>query len=99
MEKQRELNLKILYLTNHQPLSEQFNDYMSNLLLHGLREHFDKEVIDFPGSWYLYKDESKKKELDIDKLWGKGFTVTNILNNYDLIDRSDIEKKNSNKIF
>ena len=80
MEKQRELNLKILYLTNHQPLSEQFNDYMSNLLLHGLREHFDKEVIDFPGSWYLYKDESKKKELDINKLWGKGFTVTNILN-------------------
>ena len=58
-----------------------------------------KEVIDFPGSWYLYKDESKKKELDINKLWGKGFTVTNILNNYDLIDRSDIEKKIQTKYF
>ena len=55
--------MKILYLTNHQPLSEQFNDYLSNLLLHGLREHFDRNVIDFPGSWYLYKDASKKKVL------------------------------------
>ncbi len=99
MEKQKELNLKILYLTNHQPLSEQFNDYLSNLLLHGLREHFNEEVIDFPGSWYLYKDESKKKELDINKLWGKGFTVTNILNDYDSIDRNDIEKKIQTKYF
>ena len=44
MEKQKELNLKILYLTNHQSLSEQFNDYLSNLLLHGLREHFGRNV-------------------------------------------------------
>jgi hypothetical protein len=99
MEKQKELNLKILYLTNHQSLSEQFNDYLSNLLLHGLREHFNEEVIDFPGSWYLYKDESKKKKLDINKLWGKGFTVTNILNDYDSIDRNDIEKKIQTKYF
>ena len=54
--------MKILYLTNHQSLSDQFNDYLSNLLLHGLREHFGEKVIDFPGSWYLYKDESKKKK-------------------------------------
>ena len=91
--------MKILYLTNHQPLSEQFNDYLSNLLLHGLREHFDRNVIDFPGSWYLYKDASKKKGLDTNKLWGKGFTVKDILNNYDSIDRNDIEKKIQTKYF
>ena len=99
MEKQKEFNLKILYLTTHQTLSEHYNDYLSNLLLHGLREHFDKEVIDFPGSWYLYKDESKKKKLDSNKLWGKGFTLTNILNNYDLIDRNDIIKKIQTNFF
>ena len=91
--------MKILYLTNHQSLSEQFNDYLSNLLLHGLREHFDRNVIDFPGSWYLYKDESKKRDLDNNKLWGKGFTIKDILNNYDSIDRNDIEKKIQTKYF
>ena len=91
--------MKILYLTNHQSLSEQFNDYLSNLLLHGLREHFDGNVIDFPGSWYLYKDESKKKELDTNKLWGKGFTIIDTLNNYDSINRNDIEKKIQTKYF
>ncbi|MDC3089659.1 hypothetical protein OA346_00200 [Candidatus Pelagibacter sp.] len=91
--------MKILYITNHQSLSEQFNDYLSDLLLHGLREHFDINVIDFPGSWYLYKDESKKKELDTNKLWGKGFTIINTLNNYDSIDRNDIEKKIQTKYF
>ncbi len=91
--------MKILYLTNHQSLSEQFNDYLSNLLLHGLREHFGRNVIDFPGSWYLYKDESKKKELDNSKLWGKGFTIIDTLNNYDSIDRNDIEKKIQTKYF
>jgi len=99
MEKWEELNLKILYLTNHQSLSEQFNDYLSNLLLHGLREHFDRDVIDFPGSWYLYDDESKKKGLDNNNLWGKGFTIIDILNNYDAIDRKDIEKKIQKKYF
>ena len=78
MEKWQELNLKILYLTNHQSLSEQFNDYLSNLLLHGLREHFDRDVIDFPGSWYLYDDESKRKGLDNNDLWGKGFTIIDL---------------------
>ena len=91
--------MKILYLTNHQSLSEQFNDYLSNLLLHGLREHFDRDVIDFPGSWYLYDDESKKKGLDNNDLWGKGFTIIDILNNYDAIDRKDIEKKIQKKYF
>ena len=100
MEKQKEFILKILYFTNHQPLSDQYNDYMSNLLLHGLREHYDKNVIDFPGSWYLYKDESKKKNLDSNnKLWGKGFTIRDILDDYNSIDREDIEKKIQKKYF
>ena len=91
--------MKILYLTNQKPLSEQYNDGISDLLLHGLRGHFNDSVIDFPGSWYLYDDESKKRNLDENKLWGKGFTLRNILNNYGSIDRSDIEKKIQKKYF
>ena len=91
--------MKILYLTNHQPLTDQFNDYMSDLLLHGLREKFGTDVIDFPGSWYLYKDESKKRELKKENLWGKGFTISNILDNYDSIDRDDLQSKIKSKYF
>ncbi len=92
--------MKILYITNHQTLSEQYNDYISNLLLHGLRQHFNESVVDFPGSWYLYKDESKIKNLDANnKLWGKGFTIRNILDNYNLIDRENIEQKIRTKYF
>jgi len=85
--------LKILYLTNHQPLTEQFNDSMSDLLLHGLRKKFGNDVVDFPGSWYLYKDESDKRDLKLNNLWGKGFTIRNILDDYNSIDREDISSK------
>ena len=41
----------------------------------------------------------KKKGLDNNDLWGKGFTIIDILNNYDAIDRKDIEKKIQKKYF
>ena len=91
--------MKILYLTSHQSLSEQYNDGISDLLLHGLRGHFNDSVVDFPGSWYLYNDEAKKRNLDANKLWGKGFTLRNILDNYGSIDRTEIEKKIKKKYF
>ncbi len=91
--------MKILYLTNHRALKGQTNDYISDLLLHGLREKFSTNVIDFPGSWYLYKDESKKRGLDVKSLWGKGFTIRNILDEYNSIDRDDIQTKIKNRHF
>ena len=91
--------MKILYLTNHQPLTEQFNDSMSDLLLHGLRKKFGNDVVDFPGSWYLYKDESDKRDLKLNNLWGKGFTIRNILDDYNSIDRENISSKIKNHYF
>ena len=91
--------MKILYLTNHQPLTEQFNDSMSDLLLHGLRQKFGNDVVDFPGAWYLYKDESGKRDLKLKNLWGKGFTIRNILDDYQSIDREDVNSKIKNRYF
>ena len=60
--------MKILYLVNDKdPISVQNNDYTSDMLLHGLRDLYGKDVVDFPGSWYLYKDEAKKRDLKKDK--------------------------------
>jgi len=69
------------------------NDYMHDIVLHGLREIYGNSVIDYPGAWYMYHDEVKKRNYDINNLWGKGFTLYNLLSNYQQIDRTDIENK------
>jgi hypothetical protein len=66
---------------------------MHDIVLHGLREIYGNSVIDYPGAWYMYRDEIKKKNYDIGNLWGKGFTLYNLLSNYQQIDRTDIENK------
>lgn len=92
--------MKILYLVNDKdPISVQNNDYTSDMLLHGLRDLYGKDVVDFPGSWYLYKDEAKKRNLDHSRLWGKGFCLKDLLDNFNEIDRDDIQNKIKNKYF
>jgi len=75
------------------------NDFMSDLLLHGLRQLYGCEVIDYPGCWYMYADEITNREYDLNKIWGRGFTINNTLNNYSSIDRTDIKKKIQKKYF
>ena len=91
--------MKILFITQKEDPANPLNDYMSDLLLHGLRELYGNDVVDYPGSWYLYEDESKKRNLDINDLWGKGITISNILNNYNSIDRSEILNKIKKRFF
>ena len=31
-----------------------------DLTLHGFRELYGEDVIDYPGSWHLYKDEAER---------------------------------------
>ena len=90
--------MKILFIRsegNHTHL----NDFMSDLLLHGLRQLYGLEVIDYPGCWYMYSDEISNREYDINKIWGRGFTINNTLSNYNSIDRDDIKKKIKEKYF
>ena len=71
--------MKILFIHSDPDKSEFYNDYLSDLLLNGLRENYGKDVIDYPGSWYLYNDEVKNRDIEYNKLWGKGFTLNNSL--------------------
>ena len=89
--------MKILYI--HYINSDYYNDYMSDLLLHGLREIIGENLIDYPGCWYMYSDELKKRNYDQSKLWGKGFTTQNLLENYNTIDRENILNKIKNRYF
>jgi hypothetical protein len=47
----------------------------------------------------MYPDEILNRNYDKKKLWGKGFTIKNTLNNYKNIDRDDIKRKIQNKYF
>ena len=88
--------MKILFITQ---LSEQFlqkskiiNDIVSDMTLHGLKEVYSNDVVDYPGAWYMYKDEVKKRST-VPNLWGNGFTYYDSFENYESIDRSDIQNK------
>ena len=91
--------MKILYVHANPEKAEFYNDYLSDLLLHGLRENYGKDIIDYPGSWYLYNDEVIKRKINNDKLWGKGFTLNNSLNEFKSFDRTDISSKIRNNFF
>ena len=86
--------MKILFISSSNVKQDSRpNDYMHDIVLHGLREIYGNSVIDYPGVWYMYRDEVKKRNYDISNLWGKGFTLYNLLSNYQQIDRTDIENK------
>ena len=91
--------MKILYIHSADKDHEFYNDYMNDLLLHGLREIYGNDVIDYPGCWYLYNDEINNREFEEKRFWGKGFTIKNILKNFSSIDREDIKQKIKNKHF
>ena len=85
--------MKILFISSLNEKEGRLNDFMHDIVLHGLREIYGNSVIDYPGVWYMYRDEVKKRNYDINNLWGKGFTLYNLLSNYQQIDRTDIENK------
>ncbi len=91
--------MKILFIGAHNDSCHYINDYMSDLLLHGLRNLYGNDVIDYPGSWHIYKGQDEKKEIYKNKFWGKGFTTSSLLEDYNEIDRSDIKNKIKNKYF
>jgi hypothetical protein len=89
--------MKILYISA--VTKNTLSDYMCDLTLHGLRDLYGNDVIDYPGCWHLYADEVKKRNFDTNTLWGKGFTLNNSLSGYDLIDRSNIKQKIKSRYF
>ena len=91
--------MKILYIHSSDNDHQFYNDYMSDLLLHGLRELYGNDVIDYPGCWYLYKDEIQKREYEEKRFWGKGFTIKKILHDYESIDRENIQQKIRSRYF
>lgn len=92
--------MKILYITNYYNISKAsggfINDYLNDLLFYGLTELENIEVIDSTPIIHLYKEN--KDKIDLNSLWGKGFTSTFLIDK-DKVDRSNIEYKIKNYYF
>ena len=94
--------MKILYLKTEDPAISHlnYNDLLHDTLLIGLRNNFGNNVVDYPGAWYMYPKERKKKINDsAERIWGNLFTLYDSLYNYDLIDRTDVKKKIEKNFF
>mgnify|MGYP001157368935 CR=1 FL=1 len=94
--------MKILYLKTEDPAISHlnYNDFLHDTLLIGLRNNFGNNVVDYPGAWYMYPKERKKRINDsTEKIWGNLFTLYDSLQNYELIDRDDIKKKIEKNFF
>ena len=72
------------------------NDYLNDLLLYGLYELENIEIVDSTPIVHLYKENQTK--ISQQWLWGKGFTSTYLIDK-DNIDRSNIEDKIKDKYF
>ena len=53
--------MKILFISGLNEKEGRLNDFMHDIVLHGLREIYGNNVIDYPGAWYMYRDEVKKR--------------------------------------
>lgn len=91
--------MKILFITHLKNDTEAVNDIINDSSLHGFREVYGDNVIDYPGAWYMYKDEVNKRSFNYSDLWGNGFTYYDSFNEYNKIDRSDIKNKIINNYF
>src|SRR5574343_496956 len=80
--------------------TKQFQqDYLADKVLHGFKSLFGQDVIDAPRIWSLYKSEFITNHSTME-CYGRGFTTSNILSDeFDNIDRTDIEQKIKAKYF
>ena len=65
--------MKILFISSSNgKQNSRLNDYMHDIVLHGLREIYGNSVIDYPGVWYMYRDEVKKRNMILAIFGAKG---------------------------
>ena len=93
--------MKILFITHlNKDTTIPINDIMSDSILLGLKDAYPKDVVDYPGAWYMDKKEVLERNYEYKKnFWGNGFTFYDIINDFDQIDRTDILNKINNDYF
>lgn len=90
--------MKILF---HRPIAENSlyqEDYQCDCVLHGLKQVYGTNCVDYPKIWYMYESELGEHKIEKKHLYGRGFTIFGTLPD-DNTDRSDIHSKISSGFF
>ena len=100
--------MKILILTGIDKIEKSDSEfvkrfgttnYLRELTIHGLRQLYGYDVVDYPKSWGSYRRELEKRNFPKEDLWGQGFNYTGINEDTINIDRTDILSKIRKKYF
>lgn len=81
------LNDNILYIVNPPE-----GNYLTCLTFHGLKEIFGKNCDEYPFFPHMYKDCKENQHLDFNKLHGRGFTYTRLLDKEKYYESCSSEK-------
>lgn len=73
-------------------------DYLHDMIIHGLRQLEEVETTDYPVSRAMYKVAWETGEVERQHMYGKGFSLYNTLDEVD-IDRCDLQNKIKNNYF
>jgi len=63
--------MKILFISNGQGV-----DYQCDVIFHGLKTLYGKDIYETVDNWFMFNDISSEQK---SKLYGKGFTITGLL--------------------
>ena len=87
------INMKILFISNGQSM-----DYQCDIVFHGLKMLYGKNVYETSDNWFMFNDISEKQKA---KLYGKGFTITGLLDSKlkNVITNYEIHEKIKNTFF
>ena len=73
--------------------------YLTDMLLHGLRNKFGDDVVEYERAWWMYHNDFGPGKLDPDVYCPRGFTIYRTLDDDSNVDRTDIKSKIKNQYY
>ena len=73
--------------------------YLTDMLLHGLRNKFGNDVVEYERSWWMYHGDFGPGKFDPEVYCPRGFTIYRTLDDDSGVDRTDIESKIKNQYY
>jgi hypothetical protein len=85
--------IKILFISNGKSM-----DYQCDTVFHGLKMLYGKNIYETSDNWFMFNDISEEQKM---KLYGKGFTITGLLDSKskNVITAYEIRKKIKQRFF
>lgn len=95
--------MNILFVKEYQ-ISDKYppsnQDYLSDMIFHGMKNLFGDSVVDYPRMWHMHRSDFDSGKRDLNKdCYGRGFSIFATIGDDSTVDRTDIESKIKNGYF